>query len=157
MFLMFLFHDHHSDNPCKFSKVAQQTQQQGRPSIKALRLCLTSAKNGGQCHFSITHVCWWKNHQSNQHQSTFNRFPMTLHCQHAPIYPMSLTHVGPLGHQLSQPGPAIHIIRGGWLSVTAATCPIQGKALVKNLNLNNFNEKNAPRSLRFCLRKSRWL
>ena len=33
----------------KFSQVAQQTQQQGRRSINALRLCLTSAKNGGQC------------------------------------------------------------------------------------------------------------
>ena len=38
---------------------------------------------------SITYV-WWKNHQSNQHQSTFNRIPLTLHC-HAPC-PMSLTH-----------------------------------------------------------------
>jgi hypothetical protein len=39
---------------------------------------------------------------------------------------MLLTHAHYLGHQLTQPGPAIHIIRGGWLSVTA-TCPIQGK------------------------------
>jgi hypothetical protein len=30
---MFLFHDHPSDNPCKFSQVAEQTQQKGRRSI----------------------------------------------------------------------------------------------------------------------------
>ena len=154
---MFLFHGHHSDIPCKFSQVAQQTQQQGRRSINALRLCLTSAKNGGQCqscHLSINvnNLCLVEksSKQSTSINIQQNSSDFALSCP--------MPHVVdpcPLGQQLSQPGPAIHI-RGGWLSVTA-TCPIQGKALVKNLNFNNFNEKNTPRSPRFCLRKSRRL
>ena len=154
---MFLFHGHHSDIPCKFSQVAEQTQQQGRRSINALRLCLTSAKNGGQCqscHLSINvnNLCLVEksSKQSTSINIQQNSSDFALSCP--------MPHVVdpcPLGQQLSQPGPAIHI-RGGWLSVTA-TCPIQGKALVKNLNFINFNEKNTPRSPRFCLRKSRWL
>ena len=154
---MFLFHGHHSDIPCKFSQVAEQTQQQGRRSINALRLCLTSAKNGGQCqscHLSINvnNLCLVEksSKQSTSINIQQNSSDFALSCP--------MPHVVdpcPLGQQLSQPGPAIHI-RGGWLSVTA-TCPIQGKALVKNLNFNNFNEKNTPRSPRFCLRKSRRL
>ena len=121
----------------KFSQVAQQTQQQGRRSINALRLCLTSAKNGGQCqscHLSINvnNLCLVEksSKQSTSINIQQNSSDFALSCP--------MPHVVdpcPLGQQLSQPGPAIHI-RGGWLSVTA-TCPIQGKALVKNLNFNN--------------------
>ena len=122
---MFLFHDHHSDNPCKFSQVAEQTQQKGRRSINTLRLCLTSAKNGGQCHLSITYVCSKiiKAININQHSTEFLWLCTVSMPQYAPCRWPMLAH-WELGHQLSQPGPAI--IRGGWLSVTA-TCPIQGK------------------------------
>ena len=104
----------------------------------------------------VNNLCLLENHQSNQHQSTFNRIPMTLHCQHAPICPMSLTHVGPLG--TGAPTLPTWTRHHPWrMAFSHSNLPDPGKALVKNLNFNNFNEKNTPRSPRFCLRKSRRL
>ena len=74
----------------------------------------------------------------NQHQSTFNRIPLTLHC-HAPCS-MSLTH-GPLeslGHQLSQPWTRHHPWR---MAFSHSNLSDPGKALVKNLK----REKYAPK------------
>ena len=140
----------------KFSQVAEQTQQQGRRSINALRLCFTSAKNGGQCQschlsiMSITYV-WWKNHQSNQHQSTFNRIPLTLHC-HAPC-PMSLTHAHWGSNSPNLDPPSISVADGFQSQQPARS---RGK-LWSKISILIINEKNTPRSPRFCLRKSRRL
>ena len=159
---MFLFHDHHSDNSCSFLGQIQ-------PS------CWTNATTRAPQHQRVAampHICKKWGPMSIMSLVNVNNLCL-LEKSSKPSTSINIQQ-NSSDFALSCPMP--HVVDPWPTGVTGAptlptwtrhhpwrmafshsNLPDPGKALVKNLNLNNFNEKNTPRSPRFCLRKSRWL